>query len=196
MTDVEITSVGIELNEGCANDYELIVSFNHKLPKYDELVWQDILCLYHTSSVLYYTTNSPVLVDFLVHNKEAEWGYGGSLYNLKLVSGDTVEIKGPWSSRASIVSGIIGKDYMEFRDAPKGMSSDVSGCGRAVSVEHVVKYLKAHSELGIGLLKVKHEYEVWRGTDEQYEEVHIVTYNGKTKHTEDVGQYKVLEVLC
>lgn len=52
-------------------------------------------------------------VDFLFHNPTMETGYGGRYFNLTLENGEIAKVKGPWSSRPSVMGKLFGVDCMD-----------------------------------------------------------------------------------
>ena len=59
------------------------------------------------NSILYLGTLGDQ-VNFFCHNRLNERGYGGRVYNLRLLDGSTVDIKGPWSSRSGVMNKYFG----------------------------------------------------------------------------------------
>jgi len=60
-------------------------------------------------TVLYYAANKG-LVRFLYHDPQNEHGYDGNVFQLILTNGETIKIKGPWSSRAGVVNQLVPDD--------------------------------------------------------------------------------------
>jgi hypothetical protein len=73
-------------------------------------------------------------VSFFHHDPRLETGYGGSIFTLTLETGETVNIKGPWSSRPSVMGPLFGIDCM---DASLILDRDSFNRGFTFSAGHI-----------------------------------------------------------
>lgn len=55
----------------------------------------------------FYFAETDGFCSFYVHNPHAETGFGGSTFPLTLKTGEVRDVKGPWSSRSSVMNDLF-----------------------------------------------------------------------------------------
>lgn len=69
-----------------------------------------------TNKCLFVSDEDPFNIIFFLHDKKDEDGYGGRVFEFETVDGVRMEVKGPWSSRPSIIRDVAGIDLEEYLD--------------------------------------------------------------------------------
>lgn len=93
---MKITNVEIDWMEAWANDPKLKFTATD-VPEFSEYV-------YTQKGNLYFAQHECGLASFFSHDPGNESGFGGGEFTLQLDTGDTKTIKGPWSSRCSVLN--------------------------------------------------------------------------------------------
>jgi len=93
---MKITKPEIDWMEGWANDPKLKFTVD-KMPANDEYV-------YTKKGNLYFALHECGLASYFAHSPGNESGYGGREFTLQMADGTAKTIKGPWSSRCSVMN--------------------------------------------------------------------------------------------
>jgi len=93
---MKITNVEIDWMEAWANDPRLKFTATD-VPDFSEYV-------YTKKGNLYFAQHECGLASFFSHDPNNETGFGGRGFELNMADGTTETIKGPWSSRCSVLN--------------------------------------------------------------------------------------------
>lgn len=96
-----ISDVSVNWHREYANDPDLVIHLAHEAPGLDQYRF-DALEL-ECGTVLYYGTCGQ-LVRFFAHDPSNESGFGGGEFVLTMHDGSQRTIRGPWSSRSSVMN--------------------------------------------------------------------------------------------
>ena len=127
----------VEIGQDCGFPWRDLRVHVDKVPEGSEFIYEAIP-LDDEGRTLYIGTHG-CLVRQYVHNPHNETGFGGATFTLRMRTGGEVTIKGPWSSRASVVN-----EYRpELRCCEVVLIEDGHRCGLAgINVtESTCKYL-------------------------------------------------------
>lgn len=126
----------VEIGRDCGFPWRDLRVHVDKVPECSEFIYEAIPL--EDDRVLYIGTYGSLVRQY-VHNPHCETGFGGAKFTLRMRTGGEVTIKGPWSSRASVVN-----EYRpELRCCEVVFVEDGHRCGLAgINVtESVFKYL-------------------------------------------------------
>lgn len=114
--EARIVGVLVEWYLGFANHPKLVLQVDYSEKEHRQKIEEEQpLWVPHSierKKVLYTREEPYGRVDYLLHNPVNETGFGGCTFPLKTAAG-ILQIKGPWSSRASIVKLYTGLNIMD-----------------------------------------------------------------------------------
>ena len=129
---MKITNPEINWMEGWANDPSLSITATG-VPKNDDYI-------YTQKDNLYFALHESGCASFFAHSPGNQTGFGGREFTLQMQDGDAKTIKGPWSSRCSVMN-------MYF---PHTFEVTINGCSGYLDVD-TARWLVEH--LGAELVK-------------------------------------------
>lgn len=91
----------VEIGRECGFPWRDLRVHVDAVPELDEFIFEEFQ-LDHGSTL--YVGTCGVLVRQFAHSEDNETGFGGAIFALRMRNGETRMIKGPWSSRASVVN--------------------------------------------------------------------------------------------
>jgi hypothetical protein len=97
---MKILGAAVNWNDKWDNRPQLVIAVE-ELPKDEEFSYASKPL---TSGSVLYRAEHDGFVRFYLHNPHDEQGFGGRTFELRDHLGDTFKIKGPWSSRASVIN--------------------------------------------------------------------------------------------
>jgi hypothetical protein len=101
---LDIRDAKVNWNDDWANDPQLVVLVD-RIPKREELVYEVVHVSPHTC--LYFSIHEGY-VSYLYEDDRNRRGYGGDTFWLNVKGVGRIGVKGPWSSRASVVYKLTG----------------------------------------------------------------------------------------
>ena len=132
-----IENAEINWREGWANDPSLSITAT-KVPDNDSYIYKEKRL---GGSTIYFALHKASgLASFFVHSPNNESGFGGHEFTLQMQDGDAKTIKGPWSSRCSVMN-------MYF---PHTFEVTVNGCSSYLAVNKAADIVE---QLGAELVK-------------------------------------------
>lgn len=107
---MKIISAEVDMMEKWVNDPELKVTVD-KMPPSDEFVYKKHVVDHSTT--LYFAHHESGVCRYFAHSRGDQSGYGGRSFELKMADGITEIIKGPWSSRSSVMNRYFSPECVE-----------------------------------------------------------------------------------
>jgi hypothetical protein len=186
---MEITGAHVNWFTDCANDPELVVH----VEQLDTEPWIWAPVPEEGPHRMWFSKTEEGWVKFLAENKTNQNGYGGHVMKLHMADGTIYDLKGPWSSRASVLNSNIeafgGEHIMEVLVKPKKRPAYLHEIAEGKSTKWMPETLTYHG-FAMVISKVKEVLETYLPgvilAERRYEESYIT--NGNEVHYYPVSE--------
>jgi hypothetical protein len=136
---MDIYDAKVNPHKGYENMPSLEVFLRDRTPDRNELRYKTKKV---DNSTLYFAEKDGY-VSFFLHNPRDQTGYGGSTFEVTLIDGTKVRVKGPWSSRAAVMNNYFQPHCMECVFYQEGQRK-YSGVAGAIAMPLAQKVLQQY----------------------------------------------------